>query len=199
MNKGLATDRCSGPRVDCSCQSRYSIVVVVVCDYAARVKQNDKSHIGEVLMILRKVLGAVALTFVFSTASADLTPWEDYEESEAVWTVTTIKVAANMGDAYLEGLKNTWVAGNEVALKLGQIEDYKIYRSDLPESGDFNLILTVKFKNTAELGPNQARYNAFMKEWGEKRNQETTEFAQKNYPAMREITGMYHMREITLK
>ena len=86
-------------------------------------------------MILRKVLGAVALTFVFSTASADLTPWEDYEESEAVWTVTTIKVAANMGDAYLEGLKNTWVAGNEVALKLGQIEDYKIYRSDLPESG----------------------------------------------------------------
>jgi hypothetical protein len=150
-------------------------------------------------MILRKVLGAVALTFVFSTASADLTPWEDYEASEAVWTVTTIKVAANMGDAYLEGLKNTWVAGNEVALKLGQIEDYKIYRSDLPESGDFNLILTVKFKNTAELGPNQARYNAFMKEWGEKRNQETTEFAQKNYPAMREITGMYYMREITLK
>jgi hypothetical protein len=199
MNKGPATDRYSGPRVDCGCQSPYSVAVVVVCDYAARAKQNDKLHIGEVLMILRKVLGAVALTFVFSTASADLTPWEDYQESEAVWTVTTIKVAANMGDAYLEGLKNTWVAGNEVALKLGQIEDYKIYRSDLPESGDFNLILTVKFKNTAELGPNQARYNAFMKEWGEKRNQETTEFAQKNYPAMREITGMYYMREITLK
>ena len=150
-------------------------------------------------MNLRKSFGAVALTFIFSTASADLTPWADYEESEAVWTVTTIKVAANMGDAYLEGLKNTWVAGNEVSLKLGQIEDYKIYRSDLPESGDFNLILTVKFKNTAELGPNQARYQAFMKEWGEKRDQETTEFAQKNHPAMREITGMYYMREITLK
>jgi len=150
-------------------------------------------------MRMKSILTATALAFVFSTASADLTPWKDYEASEAVWQVTTVKVNANMGDAYLEGLKNTWVAGNEVSKKLGQIEDYKIYRSDLPESGDFNLILTVKFKNTAELGPNKARYDAFMKEWGEQRNKETTEFAQKNYPAMREITGMYLMREITLK
>ncbi len=150
-------------------------------------------------MRMKSIFTATALAFVFSTASADLTPWQDYEASEAVWQVTTVKVNANMGDAYLEGLKNTWVAGNEVSKELGQIEDYKIYRSDLPESGDFNLILTVKFKNTAELGPNKARYDAFMKEWGEKRNKETTEFAQKNYPAMREITGMYLMREITLK
>jgi len=37
------------------------------------------------------------------------------------------------------------------------------------------------------------------KEWGEARNKETTEFAQKNYPAMREITGQYLMREVTMK
>ena len=49
------------------------------------------------------------------------------------------------------------------------------------------------------LAPNKARYDAFMKEWGEARNKETTEYAQKNYPAMREITGMYRFREIKLK
>ena len=104
-----------------------------------------------------------------------------------------------MGDAYLEGLKNTWVAGNELAKELGQIEDYKMYRSDLPQSGDFNLLLIVKFKNTSDLGPSKEKYDAFMKKWGEKRNKETTEYAQKNYPGMRTITGQYNMREITLK
>ena len=60
-------------------------------------------------------------------------------------------------------------------------------------------MLVVKFKNTADLAPDKAKYDAFMKEWGEQRDKETTEFAQKTYPKMREITGDYLMREITLK
>ena len=43
------------------------------------------------------------------------------------------------------------------------------------------------------------RYDAFMKEFGEARSEETTEYAQKNYPGMRELTGQYQMREITIK
>ncbi len=144
-------------------------------------------------------LSLAATMLLTSTAWADLTPWTDYEPSAAIWQVTTVKVHPNMGDAYLEGLRDTWVASNEVAKGLGQIEDYWIYRSDLPQSGDFNLLLVVKFANDEALAPNKARYEAFMKEWGEKRNKETTDFAQKNYPGMREITGMYQMREITLK
>ncbi len=145
------------------------------------------------------VLISAALSLLASAAWADLTPWTDYEPSSEVWTVTTVKVDPNMGDAYLEGIKRTWAASNEVAKELGQIEDYWIYRSDLPQSGDFNLLLVIKFKNDDMLAPNKARYDAFMKEWGEARNKETTEYAQKNYPAMREITGMYRFREIKLK
>jgi hypothetical protein len=103
-----------------------------------------------------------------------------------------------MGDAYLEGLKKTWVASNDVAKKLGQIEDYHIYRSDLGDSGSFNLMLVVKFKNNEALAPNKARYDAFMKEWGAERQKKTTETAQHEYPAMRDITGDYNMREITI-
>ena len=139
------------------------------------------------------------MAILFATsANADLTPWEDYEVSEAVWSVSTIKVDPNMGDAYLEGIKKTWVASNEVAKKLGQIEDYSIYRSDLPQSGDFNLLLIVKFANTADMAPNKARYEAFMKEWGAMAD-ETSEYAQKNYPGMREITGQYNLRKIEIK
>ncbi len=148
-------------------------------------------------MRMKTAFAAVAILFA-SSASADLTPWEDYEVSEAVWSVTTIKVDPNMDDAYLEGIKKTWVASNEVAKKLGQIEDYSIYRSDLPQSGDFNLLLIVKFANTADMAPNKARYEAFMKEWGAKAD-ETSEYAQKNYPGMREITGQYNLRKIEIK
>jgi hypothetical protein len=134
-----------------------------------------------------------------TVAVADLEPYKDYDVSEAVWSVSTIQADPNMDDAYLEGIKKTWVASNEVAKKLGQIESYAIYRSDMPQSGDFNLLLVVKFAKTSDLAPNKARYDAFMKAMGEAQSKEATEYSQKNYPGMRTITGQYQLREITLK
>lgn len=150
-------------------------------------------------MRIRSALVAVAIAFGSSAAYADLEIYKDYEVSDAVWVVTTVKVKSNMIDAYLEGLKETWVSGNEVAKSLGQMEEYKIYVSDLPESGDFNLVLIAKFKNDEMLAPNKQRYDAFVAKFGEARQKETTEKAQRDYPAMRELTGDYRLREITLK
>ena len=150
-------------------------------------------------MRINMIVLALSIALGSTAAFADLEPWKDYTVSEAVWQVTTIKVHSNMDDAYLEGLKKTWVASNDVAKKLGQIEEYHIYRSDLAESGSFNLLLVVKFKNNEMLGPNKARYEAFMKEWGEERNKKTTDIAQHAYPAMRDITGDYNMHEIIIK
>lgn len=145
------------------------------------------------------ILVALALVALCATAAvADLTPWEDYEVSDAVWAVTTVKVDANMGDAYLEGIADTWVAGNKVAKELGQIEDWAIYRSDLPLSGDFNLLLVVKFAKSEDLAPNKARYDEFMAKWGEERAKASTEKAQRDYPGMRTLTGEYNFRKITL-
>jgi hypothetical protein len=152
------------------------------------------------IMQFRTSALALALLLGSTVAQADLEPFKDYDTSEAVWSVTTIKVASNMGDAYLEGIAKTWVSTNEIAKKLGQIEEYHIYRSDLPESGDFNLLLVIKFKNAeSATQPNKAQYDAFMKEIGKEKSDEVTQYSQKNYPAMREITGEYMVREITLK
>ena len=146
-----------------------------------------------------KVL-ALGLLLGSTAAQADLEPYKNYDTSAAVWSVTTIRVDSNMGDAYLEGLAKTWVSTNEIAKKLGQIEEYHIYRSDLPESGDFNLMLVIKFKDAnAASQPNKAQYDAFMKELGKEKSDEVTQYSQKNYPAMREISGEYLVREITLK
>ena len=57
----------------------------------------------------------------------------------------------------------------------------------------------IRFADTDALAPNKARYEAFMKEFGEEQSDRTTEYAQKNYPGMREITGEYRFRRIELK
>ena len=150
-------------------------------------------------MPTRLIVTAATLLLLAGAARADLEPWKDYELSDQVWTVTTVKVHANLDDAYLEGLKNTWVPSMESLKKLGQIEDYFIYRSELAQSGDFNLMLVVRFADSAALAPNRERYEAFMKEFGEEQSKRSTEYAQENYPAMREITGEYRFRRITLK
>ena len=82
-------------------------------------------------MRIRIMLATIAIAFASTAARADLEIYKDYTVSDAVWAVTTIKVKSNMGDAYLEGLKKTWVPGNEISKSLGQIEDYWIYGSDL--------------------------------------------------------------------
>jgi hypothetical protein len=146
-----------------------------------------------------QLLAAVLLAGFVSVASAQLRPYQDYTISDAVSTVTTVRVHANMQDKYLEGLRDTWVASNEVAKRLGYIKDYAIYASDLPASGDFNLLLVVRYRNTADLAPSRERYEAFMREWGEANEEKNKKFSSTVYPNIRDITGDYLMREITVK
>lgn len=149
-------------------------------------------------MKLRQLLTGFCLLSVASVAMADLDPWTDFDISEGVSNVTTVKVDSNMIDKYLEGLRDTWAVANDVAKELGQIEDYAIHVSELPNGGNFNVVLIVEFKDSAALQPNKADYDAFMKEWGEE-NEEKTDKIVLTYPDIRNITGEYYMRKITFK
>ncbi len=149
-------------------------------------------------MRFKLLLTALLLGFFAQNALAQLEPFKDYDVSDELWNITFIKVAPNMGDDYLEGLKETWVASNKVAKELGQIEDFAIYRSQLASSGDVNLFLVTKFANNDQLKPNKAEYDKFMKAWGAANEDRTREIT-KDYPAMRDITGEYLVREITVK
>ena len=149
-------------------------------------------------MKLRQLFTGLILGSVASVALADLEPWTDYDIGEGVTNVTTVKVDANMIDKYLEGLSKTWAPANEVAKELGQIEDYWIHVSQLPNSGDFNVVLGVEFENSAALQPDKARYDAFMEKWGEE-NQKRSDEIVLTYPEIREIVGEYNMRTVTFK
>lgn len=149
-------------------------------------------------MKLHQLLLGILLTGITSLAVADFELWTDYELSEGVSNVTTVKVDSNMIDNYLEGLSQSWAPANDIAKELGHIEGYWIHVSELPNSGDFNVVLGVDFKNSAALQPDKAKYDAFMKKWGEAAQARSDELV-KMYPDIREIVGEYHMRSVKFK
>ncbi|MCH7503416.1 MAG: hypothetical protein IIA10_08680 [Proteobacteria bacterium] len=149
-------------------------------------------------MRLRQLLTGLVLTGFASIATADLDPWTDYDIGTGVSNITTVKVDSNMIDKYLEGLRDTWAPANDAAKELGQIEGYSIFVSELPNSGDFNVVLVVDFKDSAALQPEKEKYDAFMKKWGEA-NRKKSDKIVLTYPDIRHITGEYMMREIAFK
>ena len=92
----------------------------------------------------------------------------------------------------------TWAPANEIQKELGHIEGYWIHVSQLENSGDFNVVLGVEFANSAALQPDKAKYDAFMKKWGEE-NQKRSDEIVLTYPEIREIVGEYMMRSVTFK
>ncbi len=137
--------------------------------------------------------------FLLSTASwADFREFEDYEIDDEVVSMTTIKVNAGKGEEYLEGLVQTWVASNQIAKDLGHIEDFNIYTSRLPASGDFNVVLIITMKSMADFTYTKERSDAFMKKWGEQRRTKSKKTA-KAYPELRTITGEYILGKVNLK
>ncbi|MFT7417797.1 MAG: hypothetical protein ACI9DS_002971, partial [Glaciecola sp.] len=124
--------------------------------------------------------------------------YEDYDVGKEVMVITTVKVDPNMGDIYLAGLSQSWVKAVKIQKELGFIKDWKIYGSDLPMSGDFNMLLVVTMASGSDMEPNKAKYDAFMKKWSEADEQMSNEISAK-YPEVRTLTGEYHMREIMMK
>jgi hypothetical protein len=124
--------------------------------------------------------------------------YEDYDLGTEIMVITTVKVDPNMSDVYLAGLSGSWVKAVKIEKELGFIKDWKIYASDLPVSGDFNMLLVVTMANGADIEPNKKKYEAFMKKWSEADQKMSNEISAK-YPEVRTLTGEYRMREIIMK
>lgn len=148
-------------------------------------------------MNIKACIVAAILSLFALPAAAQLEVYEDYTISDEVWDITTIKVDANMADYYLEGLKSTWIEASELSKELGQIEEYVVLVSALPESGDFNMLLGVKYSSLADYAPSEELYREFMTAWGEA-NADASRETVKTYPELRKITGQYLMHELIL-
>ena len=153
--------------------------------------------------IMRRFGLAAVATFglaMFATpASAQLQPWEDYEASDSVWLVTYVDLDPGTLGIYLEGLKSTWIAANEVAKELGQIEDYAIYSNQFGSADDFDLVLVIEMESTDDIAPNRQRYEEFLEAYGQANIDSANETVLELYNKIRRIQGNYMLRRIDVK
>ncbi|MEQ9452469.1 MAG: hypothetical protein RJQ07_12875 [Pseudomonadales bacterium] len=142
-----------------------------------------------------RILTCIGALLISATSFAEFRQFEEYDIKDEVVHMTTIKVDAGKGDDYLEGLAQTWVASNQVAKDLGQIEDFAVYVSRLPASGEFNVVLVTTMKSMGDFETTEKQFREFMKKWGEERREQNREIASK-YPELRTITGEYLLGEV---
>ena len=142
--------------------------------------------------------GIAAATFALATpAAAQMQVYEDYEPGEEVIEMTMVKVDEGQFDTYLEGLKSTWVAANEVQKELGFIRDYGIYGVPYGEN-HFNLVLVVVFTNDAALAPSKENYMKFLEAYGKANIDQGNKTVLELYNKIRKIQATYMLREVKL-
>lgn len=132
---------------------------------------------------------------------ASLTYGEDYTWGDEIHQVTTVQVAPNRIDFYLAGIERSWVRANEIAMEMGLLHDYRIYVSELPNGGDFNMLLVAIYESAEQRARNQdpdmvLEFTARVQEsLPEDESFEITE----GYTQIREIVGEYMMRQIEFR
>jgi len=151
-------------------------------------------------ILVRTGLATVAAAALLASvpAAAEVNVWKDYTPSDQVIEMTLINVEPGMGDVYFDSLRTTWVKANDVAKSLGHIEDYGIYAVLYGPADGFNLVLTIRMKNTSDIGPDKARYDQFMKAWGDANIASSNKTVRDVYNKIREIKGVYLLRPIDL-
>ena len=130
-----------------------------------------------------------------------MTYGEDYTFNGEVHNISTVKVAPNRIGHYLAGLSRSWVTANEIAMEMGLMHDYKIYVSELPNGGDFNVMLVTTFENPAQrtLLDDPTRAAEFDRRVEERLSESETFEITEGYTQIRSIVGDYLMREVQME
>lgn len=124
---------------------------------------------------------------------------DDVYDSGTVWTLSIIRIDANMDEEYLKRLSKTWKASMDEAKKEKLVLDYKILKGDATNQDDFNLLLMVELSSMASLDPDPAR-DAKWKAIRERiRSKPEHKDIVQRYGEIRQFFGRKIMREIFLK
>ncbi len=142
--------------------------------------------------------GIAAVTMALATpAAAQMQVYEDYEPSSEIVEMTMVKVDEGQFDTYLEGIKGTWIAANEVSKSLGHIKDYAIYGVPFGPN-EFNLVLVVVYPSDEMYAPSKERYMAFMDAYGKANIDRGSDTVRELYNKIRTIEGTYMLREMKM-
>ena len=138
---------------------------------------------------------AVAVTLPMAVpAAAQMEIYENWEPAESVTELTFVKVDQGREETYLEGLKSTWVAANEIQKQQGVVNSYGIYM--VPYKEEYNLVLRVTFPSGDMLQPNKERYMKFLEAYGKANIDQGNKTVLELYNKIRKIQSVTVMREV---
>lgn len=113
-----------------------------------------------------------------------------------VWTVTMIKMASGMDQAYLEYLDSRFKKGEEAQIKAGFQKSYKILRT-MDDGGAWNLLILREYTSLASIEANVEKADALLQQ-----TDGTDQAQMKGYEdrsKYREVVGTKYARELVLK
>jgi hypothetical protein len=112
----------------------------------------------------------------------------------SIWSVGLIKIKPGMKDDYLTGLKATWKAVNDEAIRQGLLVSYKILAGNSSSPEDWDLMLMQEYKDMATMEASQEKFEAISKKivGGD----EAMKTLMQNRVSMRDMYGNKLMREL---
>lgn len=153
-------------------------------------------------LMIKPVTGFLALFIAMvMISSASFAQDEDLMKDGSVWQLTFVKLKANMGGKYLEGLKKTWGESHQQFVDAGLIKSYKILGGQAANEDDFDLLLMVEYENYAVFDSSEARdkkYEEINKKLRDAMGDEWQKTVE-GYASLREIQGTKVMREMSFK
>ena len=147
--------------------------------------------------IARAVRLTVLSTLLFFTASTQAQ--NEVYDSGTVWTLSTIRIDANMEEEYLKRISKTWKASLEEAKKEKLILSYKVLQGSAANQADYNLLLMVEFSSLASMDPDPAKDAKWKAISDRIEAGPDYEESIKRYGEIRQFFGQKLMREIYLK
>ena len=113
-----------------------------------------------------------------------------------VWTVTMIKMAAGMDQAYLEYLDGHFKKGEEAQIKAGFQKSYKILRT-MDDGGAWNLLILREYTSLASIEANEEKSDALSQQT--EGNDQAQMQGYQDRSKYREVVGTKYARELMLK
>jgi hypothetical protein len=144
-------------------------------------------------------IAAAAAAMTLATSAMAFEVYTDYTPSKEVWNVTMVKVNPNRIDDYLEGLKQTWVPGCEIAKKHGVVVDCFVYLGENAANRDFNMMLVMKLPSAAVSDPDAALFKQIQAETRAQLAQDKQDKLVAGYEELRSFWGEMTFRRIEFK
>ncbi|MEL7190135.1 MAG: hypothetical protein AAGK17_11325 [Pseudomonadota bacterium] len=148
---------------------------------------------------IRTMLAAATVAVVLplaAPAAAQMEIYQNWEPAEEVTELTFVQVDQGQEEVYVEGLKSTWVAANEIQQEQGVISSFAIYM--VPYKEDYNMVLRITFPSGEMLEPNKERYLAFLEAFGKANIDQGNETVLELYNKIRKIQSVALLREVKL-